>query len=293
MVQKIFKFYFSVISIIFCGIFSFSTASYAQEESAIPLHPAIQRILDKGELVVALVNRQAPPFFYKKPSGELVGFDIQFAKDLAQDLGVKLRFNQDAPTYNDVVDLLALGKADIAVSNLSLTLDRAKKILYSNPYAFLKQGIILNRLAYEGLKVEEKEDPSLIEKLNQPAAIIGVIPGSSFETWAKALFPNATFVTTKNWDAEFVRKLNSGEIMAAFRSDLAFRRLIALNPQIKPFVQPILLEGRLDTIHVAVPSGHGNLLQWINSYIAKKKIRMTVEELFKKYPKLATVKTDS
>ncbi|MCP4923232.1 MAG: transporter substrate-binding domain-containing protein [bacterium] len=269
-------------------VLSSNIKSHAQENSIVPFHPEIQSIIDRGELVVAIVNRQAPPFFFKEKSGELVGFDIQFAKDIAQDLGVTLKINQEAPTYNDVIDLLALGKADIGISNISLTLGRAKKVLYSNPYAFLKQGVILNRLSYEGLRVEGKEDPSLIEKLNQPAAIIGVIPGSSFETWAKDLFSKATFVETKVWDAEFVRKLNSGEIMAAFRSDLAFRRLIASNPELKPFVQPILLKGRLDTIHIVVPSGYSNLLQWINSYIFKKRIHVTVDDLFKQYPELLT-----
>ncbi|MCP4922555.1 MAG: transporter substrate-binding domain-containing protein [bacterium] len=249
-------------------------------------HPDIQRIVDRGELVVALADDQDPPWFFKTEEGEYIGFDIELAHAIGEELKVPVRFNQEAPTYNAVTDVIAAERADIVITDLSLTLERAKKVLFSKPYGFLQQAIVLNRLAYAQLKVKGVKKPSIIQKLNQPEAIIAVSKGTSYESWARELFPEATFYLVDDWDKVFVEKFQSGKIAAAFRADLTLRRLIGMEPSLKVYVQPILLKGKVDTIHIAIPPGKDHLLQWINDYIDKKNIRVEVNDLFRDYPDL-------
>ncbi len=89
--------------------------------------------------------------------------------------------------------MVASGVADVAISYLSLTLGRAKKVNFSDPYGFFSQSLILNQLAYAKLAVEGVEKPTFFETLNQPDALIAVTSGSSYLSWGLRLFPKATF----------------------------------------------------------------------------------------------------
>jgi polar amino acid transport system substrate-binding protein len=292
--QKAGRYWLLTFGLFFGGIFSFALCASTQGEvqasnQPVPeaaYHPDIETIVERGELVVALADDQDPPWFFKTEEGEYLGFDIELAHAIAKELKVSVRFNQEAPTYNAVADVIAAGRADIAITDLSLTLERAKKVSFSKPYGFLQQAIVLNRLAYARLKVDGVKKPSITQKLNQPQAVIAVSKGTSYESWARELFPKATFYLVDDWDDAFVEKFRSGEIAAAFRADLALRRMIGIKPSLKVYVQPILLEGKVDTIHIAVPAEKIHLLQWVNDYIETKKIRVGVGDLFRDYPDL-------
>src|ERR1700677_1456043 len=93
------------------------------------LAPEFARIVSRGELVVAVLGVDQPPFF-EQHEGVLSGIDIDIAKELAAKLGVKVSFNRGANTFDAVVDLLASGQADLAVSKLSRTLSRAEIISF-------------------------------------------------------------------------------------------------------------------------------------------------------------------
>lgn len=88
------------------------------------LAPEFARIVTRGELVVAVLGVDQPPFFESR-NGELAGVDIDLANEIAKKLGVAVRFNREAATFDGVVQLLATGRADLAVSKLSRTLPRA------------------------------------------------------------------------------------------------------------------------------------------------------------------------
>src|SRR5690349_21980735 len=85
------------------------------------LAPEFARIVNRGELVVAMLGVDQPPFFETR-NGRLQGIDVDIANEMAAKLGVQVRFNRDAKTFDGVVSLLANGDADLAISKLSRTL---------------------------------------------------------------------------------------------------------------------------------------------------------------------------
>src|SRR5439155_17481700 len=93
------------------------------------LAPDIARIVARGELIVAMLGVDTPPFFYEK-NGELVGVEVDLAKAIAKELGVQVRFNRTAKSFNGVVDIVARGEADMALSKLSRTLARTQVISF-------------------------------------------------------------------------------------------------------------------------------------------------------------------
>ncbi len=73
-----------LIAIVLCVATLLSVSAFALAEE-----PAIQAILDKGQLVLGL-DDSFPPMGYRDEAGEIVGFDIDLAEEVCARLGVKL-----------------------------------------------------------------------------------------------------------------------------------------------------------------------------------------------------------
>jgi polar amino acid transport system substrate-binding protein len=108
--------------------------------------PDIKAILDRGELIVAMTAADQPPFYYVGSDGQLAGLDVTLARDIAARLGVKASFNRSPKSFNEVVELVAQGGADVAISKLSRTLVRAQMVRFTKPYVTFRHAMLFNRL---------------------------------------------------------------------------------------------------------------------------------------------------
>ena len=99
----------------------FATVVHAQlPTSTVPLPADIAAIKKANVLVVAMTKKDVPPFF----SGEgdtLHGLDVEIAQRIGVLLGVPVQFRRDAESFAEVVEQVRDGRADIAVSKLSVT----------------------------------------------------------------------------------------------------------------------------------------------------------------------------
>lgn len=92
----------------------------------------VDEIVKKGELVVGIDLTNAPWGFLDAKQ-EPAGFDPAFAKLVADKLGVKLRIERvTGPTR---IPYLQSGRADVIISTLSVTAERAKQVWFTMPYA--------------------------------------------------------------------------------------------------------------------------------------------------------------
>ncbi|MFP5407651.1 MAG: transporter substrate-binding domain-containing protein, partial [Gammaproteobacteria bacterium] len=88
-----------------------------------------------GAIRVA-IDLGVPPFGFKDASLQPSGSDVATAQLLAKDLGVKLEI---VPTTGaNRIPFLLTNKADIVISSLSITPERAKVIAFSVPYAAIQ-----------------------------------------------------------------------------------------------------------------------------------------------------------
>jgi polar amino acid transport system substrate-binding protein len=96
-----------------------------------------RRIHDRGELVVSMDPANLP---YSSAKGDRPGFDVEIARNLAQELGVKLRIDWLDVRSETAVGKLLQGECDIA---LGAAVDQnaveddeelAGKVIYSRPY---------------------------------------------------------------------------------------------------------------------------------------------------------------
>lgn len=75
---------------------------------------------------------QLEPFAFKIETGEVVGFDIELAYCIAQDLGLKLELYD--MSFAELFPALLRGDVDMIGAGLTITPEREQKVLFSKPY---------------------------------------------------------------------------------------------------------------------------------------------------------------
>src|SRR5690606_12858336 len=74
-----------------------------------------RRIHENGYLTVGMYAEDRFPFFFVDERGELVGSDVEMARDIARQLGVaEVRFDRSARSFEELIDLVAAGRYDMA-----------------------------------------------------------------------------------------------------------------------------------------------------------------------------------
>ncbi|MGQ9676704.1 MAG: basic amino acid ABC transporter substrate-binding protein, partial [Chloroflexota bacterium] len=102
--------------------------------------PAVARIKKAGKLVV-LVDATFTPMEFKDEKGEIVGFDVDLAKELGKRLGVQVEFQNIA--WDGIFAALKTNKGDMVWSSVTITDERKKEMAFSDPYYAAGQAILV------------------------------------------------------------------------------------------------------------------------------------------------------
>lgn len=237
------------------------------------LTPEFARIAARGELVVAVLGVDQPPFF-EEHDGKLSGIDIDIAKEIAAKLGVKVRFNRDAKSFDGVVTLLANGEADVAISKLSRTLSRAEVISFSTPYISLHRALLLNRVSFAQL-AKGRPAPDVIRNYT---GSIGVVTNSSYAGYVRSNFPHAKVQSYPTWEA-LLKALDAGEVSAAYRDEFEVKHVLKADPTASVRLRVVTLEDLDDTISIGVNVCAPSLLAFVNQFLAERTHKIDVMTL--------------
>ena len=80
------------------------------------------------------------PFGYVDENGEYQGYDVYFARRLAEDLGVEANFVSTEAANR--IEYLQTGKVDIILANFTVTPERAEEVDFALPYMNVALGVI-------------------------------------------------------------------------------------------------------------------------------------------------------
>jgi Na+/H+-dicarboxylate symporter/ABC-type amino acid transport substrate-binding protein len=131
------------------------------------------------------------PFTYRNGQGELVGFDISYAYQLARDLHVRLEF---APIdWGSVVDDLAAHRFDIVMGAVYVTNFRLQAVQVTDSYYQSPLGLVApwgkaeRYLSYEAIAA-------------MPDLTLGVLRATAIPPLASQIFPRARLVPLDSYD---------------------------------------------------------------------------------------------
>lgn len=145
---------------------------------------SIDKIKKAGKIVVGTSADYPPYEFHKSINGkdEIVGFDIEIAKQIAKDLGVKLEIKD--MKFDGLLAALDSGNVDFVMAGMTPTEDRKKNVDFSKVYYVAVQSIVVRN--------EDKDKIKTLQDLNGKK--IGVQKGAIQEEIAKKQISNTTAV---------------------------------------------------------------------------------------------------
>jgi polar amino acid transport system substrate-binding protein len=152
--------------------------------------PTMDRINESGVLRVGVTGGQ-PPFNMKTKSGEIIGMEIDLARALASSMGVKVEFVQ-----KDFAQLLAAvekGDIDIALSGMTMTSERNRRVAFAGPYFISGKGLITTSAS-----LAKADDPSDIGAGS--FTLVALDGSTSYDLLAQAKAKESKLVAVKNYD---------------------------------------------------------------------------------------------
>jgi ABC-type amino acid transport substrate-binding protein len=256
----------------------FSVVAHAQlSTSTVPLPADIAAIKKANVLIVAMTKKDNPPFF----SGEgddIKGLDVEIARRIGVLLGVPVQFRRDAESFAEVVEQIREGKADVAVSKLSVTGPRLQVVRFSDPYIKLRQSLVINRL-WLSQNSQGREVYQVIREFNGK---ISFIRNSSYDTFARTNFPNAVFLPEDKWDV-IIDKVTRGDIAAAYRDEFEIKKISFEKPEAAISTKTITISDSVDNIAIAVNPKSLQLLSIINYVIKNEYNNIDTKKLMDRY----------
>jgi ABC-type amino acid transport substrate-binding protein len=237
--------------------------------------PDIARILNRGELVVAIISSDSAPF-YSEMDGAMVGTDVHVARLIGKELGVPVRFDRTAKTFEAVVDLAAEGRADIGMGRLARTTLRAQRVSFSTPYMALQHAFLINRLAFSKIS-GDRAAPSVIRNFN---GTLGVIGRSAWEEFGRRNFPEAKVVTYASWD-KVLEAVKKGEVVAAYRDQFEIQKIMRSDPGLALTLRTVTFKDIASSLSLMIGIQDTTLLSFVNEVIAMRDEKPTVAMLLK------------
>ena len=123
-----------------CGGQSSTSSSNAPAASAPASSSAAAPAAEGKEYKVAM-NAQFPPFESMNSSGQIEGFDVDVMDAIAKEEGFKVTYHQQA--WDGIFASLKAGDNDILISGITITDDRKKEMLFSEPYYKITQVVLV------------------------------------------------------------------------------------------------------------------------------------------------------
>jgi len=245
--------------------------------STVPLPADIAAIKKANVLVVAMTKKDVPPFF----SGEgddIRGLDVEIARRIGVLLGVPVQFRRDAESFAEVVEQVRDGRADIAVSKLSVTGPRLQVVRFSDPYVKLRQSLVINRLWLS----QNSQGREVYQVIRSFDGKISFIRNSSYDTFARINFPNATFLPEDKWDV-IIDNVTKGTIAAAYRDEFEIKKISFEKPDAAITTKSITISDSVDNIAIAVNPKAVQLLSIVNYVIKNEYSNIDTKKLMDRY----------
>ncbi len=165
----------------------------------------VEQVIKRGNLRVGMST--FVPWAMKDKTGKLIGFEIDVARQLALDMGVKIEF---VPTkWAGIVPALLTGKFDVIIGGMSIRPDRNLKVNFTIPYDYAGQSIVANKKMAAGF--------TRLANFNRPNVIIAARLGSTAADAAKKFMPKAQKKLFDD-EAQVIQEVINGRAHAAVAS---------------------------------------------------------------------------
>ncbi len=194
------------------------------------------------------------PWVMHDNTGKLIGYEADVARQLAEDMGVKVEFVQTS--WPSIITNLLADDYDIIISGLSVTPQRALLISFSEPYSHSSSVLVASRKLAGKLTTRKQ--------FNSKKITIGVVKDSIGEKLLGQQFPKATLKTFDS-ESQAIAALLNGKIYAMMSSTPKTGYLLNRHDKevFQPFAEPFSTHAEA----FGVRRGDADFLNYLNTWI--------------------------
>ncbi|MDH3328366.1 MAG: transporter substrate-binding domain-containing protein [Desulfobulbaceae bacterium] len=223
----------------------------------------IEQIMKRGVLRVGMDTFL--PWAMKDKNGKFIGFEIDVAKRLAEDMGVKIEF---VPTkWSGIIPALLTGKFDVIIGGMGILPKRALKVNFTEPYDYSGMGIVAGKKLAMGF--------DSLDDFNSPEIEIACKLGTTAVTAAKKFMPQAKLRLFDD-EAHAYQELRNGNVHAVVGS--APRPAFEALKYPETLFLPVRGTFTKEPIGFAVRKGDADTLAFFNSWITGVRYEGWLEE---------------
>jgi polar amino acid transport system substrate-binding protein len=237
---------------------------------------SLDRIL-KDKVIHIATDTSSPPFGTIGPDGNPDGVEVAGCKQLAKDLGVELDLVQVVATQR--IPTLLAGRADVTLSSISITFDRAKTVAFCNPNGALS------------IVVFGPKATAIAKPADMAGKRIGITRATLEEATVPKVAPQGTRIVWFDDISATIQAVLSGQVDAIAMTEFAMNAVIARNPGaglekkltiVRAFYAPIVRHADIE------------LRAWVNTWVFLNRQNGVLADIYKRYtgvdlPELPTI----
>lgn len=242
-----------------------SSSDTASDSSSDDLLSAIK---ERGYITVAMEGTWAP-WTYHDEDDNLVGFDVEVAKAVADELGVDVQYQEGE--WDGLLAGVQSGRYDIMVNGVGYTEERAQAYTFSDPYCYNKTALIVRG---------DNEDIKSLEDLNGKTTCNSA--NSTYQLIAEEYGANVLDVETLDGTLEMVLA-GTDRADATLNAEASFLDYMNAHPDANLKIVDYYPESEKVCIIMQKGDSSDSLKEAINSAIEKLRADGTLSELSNKY----------
>ncbi len=224
---------------------------------------AIPGMAESAPLVVG-TNAEFAPFEFIGDDGNPTGIDIDLINAIGEKIGVAIQIEN--MSFDALIPALTSGKIGATISGMTITEERKKSVLFSDPYYAASQKIIV------------KDGSAVASEADLAGKTIGVQLGTTGDLYVTDTIKDAT-VQRYDKGIDAVQDLINGKLDAVVIDEEPANVFLSQTQGL------VVLADRLsdEQYGIALPMGQDELLAKINGALADLKADGTLDTIYAKY----------
>lgn len=195
------------------------------------------------------------PWSMRDKNGDLIGFELDVGRKLAEDMGVEVEFVPTA--WDGIIPALVSGNFDVIISGMSVTAQRNLTINFTDPYAFSGLAILANKELTAGMSRED---------LNSSDVTFAARRGATPATVIAKAFPEANLLLFDE-DGASTQEVLNGNAHATMASQPTPNREAGRNPETLVVMEGELFDPRGEAF--GMRKGDPDAMNFFNNWIAQ------------------------
>ena len=231
----------------------------------------LNEIKERGYIIVGTEGTWSP-YTYHDDNDELVGFDVEVAKYIADYIGVDVQYSETV--WGSMFASLDAGQIDVVINSVSYSDERAEKYDFSEPYNYSQHAFLALK---DNDEVNTLEDAKGKTAANDPTSSIG-----------KYAEDNGAILDEVGEAAQAVSEVRNGRADLSFGTTVGFADYLKQHPEDEEVFKVVVTSDPEPNAYIPVVKGNEELVKVINEALDKAREDGTLSALALKYFDLDT-----